>query len=136
MNDTISSLRGALEGLDIAIVGGDLRDAQVDRLRRTFALHDVVHRPTRQSDPSPRAFEAALNGPRVALAIWLCGLSRTNHGKNVRAICKRLGIPWLDCPHVPHPNLLAALICEHRLMDAIFRRRATLTAVDTSGDDR
>lgn len=133
MNDTISSLRGALEGLDIAIVGGDPRDAQVDRLRRTFALGCVVHRPTRQSDPSPRAFEAALNRPRIALAIWLCGLSRTNHGKQLRAICKRLGVPWLDCPHVPHPNLLAARVHELRLTGAIVERRARLLTATRPG---
>lgn len=136
MNDTISSLREAIEGLDIAIVGGDPRDAQVDRLRRTFALHDVVHRPTRQSDPSPRAFEAALNRPRVALAIWLCGLSRTNHGKQVRAICNRLGIPWVDCPHVPHPNLLAARVHDLRLIEAIADRRKLLLADLRSGGVR
>lgn len=133
MYDLISSLRGALDGLDIAIVGGDPRGAQVDRLRRTFALHDVVHRPTRQSDPSPRVFEAALNGPRIALAIWLCGLSRTNHGRQVRAICKRLGVPWLDCPHVPHPNQLAARVHDLRLMEAIAERRAVVLAALRSG---
>ena len=136
MYDTISSLRGALEGLDIAIVGGDPRDAQVDRLRRTFALHDVVHRPTRQTDPSPRAFEAALNRPRVALAIWLCGLSRTNHGRQLRAICNRLDVPWLDCPHVPHPNKLAARVHDLRLIEAIAERRALLLTDLRSGGGR
>lgn len=136
MYDTISSLRGALEGLDLAIVGGDPRGAQIERLRRTFVLHDVVHRPTRQSDPSPRAFEAALTGPRVALAIWLCGLSRTNHGKQLRAICKRLGIPWLDCPHVPHPNQLAARVHDLRLIEAIADRRSRLLTCLRSGGGR
>jgi len=136
MYETINSLRGALEGLDIAIVGGDPRDAQVDRLRRTIALHDVVHRPTRQSDPSPRVFEAALNRPRIALTIWLCGVSRTNQGRQVRAICKRLGLPWLDCPYVPHPNQLAARVHDLRLMDAITERRYFLLTDPRSGGVR
>lgn len=136
MHDTISSLRGALEGLDIAIVGGDPRDAQVDRLRRTFALRAVVHRPTRQSDPSPRAFEAALNRPHIALAIWLCGLSRTNHGRALRSICNRLRLPWLDCPHVPHPNQLAARVHDLRLLEAIAARRNLVLASSRSGGAR
>jgi hypothetical protein len=95
-----------------------------------------VHRPTRQSDPSPRVFEAALNGPRIALAIWLCGLSRTNHGRQVRAICKRLGLPWIDCPHVPHPNQLAARVHDLRLIGAIAERRHLLLTDSRSGGVR
>lgn len=136
MNDQISSLRRAIEGLVIAIVGGDFRDAQVDRLRRTFALEAVVHRPTRQSDPSPRAFAAALDGPRVVLAIWLCGHSRTNHGREFRAMCKRLGIPWLDSPHVPHPNRLAESVRALHLIEAIIERRNRLLSGISSGGAR
>ena len=126
MNSTFELLREALCGLDIALVGGDARSAQVERLRRTFDLHDVVHRTTRRNDPSPRLFESALYGPRVALAVWLCGLSCTSHGKQFRLICNRLGLPWLDCPHVPHPNLLVARVDEFRLLDVIARRRAEI----------
>lgn len=136
MNTNISALFGALHGLDIAIVGGDPRDAQITRLQRDYALNSVVHCPTRQGDPSPRKFEAALHRPGIVLAIWLCGLSRTNHGKQLRAICKGLDIPWLNCPHIPHPNLLAALVHDHRLLDAILRRRSYLLTTASSGGGR
>jgi hypothetical protein len=53
-------------------------------------------------------------------------LSRTSHGKQFRLICNRLGLPWLDCPHVPHPNLLVARVDEFRLLDVIARRRAEI----------
>lgn len=121
-------LREVLEGFDIVIVGGDLRDEQTERLRKTLGLRQVVHRTTRQGDPTSRSFEAALHGPRVILAIWLCGLSRTNHGKQFRAICKDLGIPWFDCPHVPHPHRFAAKVDEIKLIKAIEVRRAELLA--------
>lgn len=121
-------LREVLEGFDIVIVGGDLRGEQTERLRDTFGLRRVVHRTTRQSDPTSQSFAAALHGPRVVLAIWLCGHSRTNHGKQFRAICKDLGIPWFDCPHIPHPNRFAAKVDELQLIEAIIARRAQLLA--------
>lgn len=135
-NISILALRGALEGLDIVIVGGDARDEQTERLRKIFGLRRVVHRTTRQGDPTSRAFEAALHGPRVVLAIWLCGHSRTNHGKQFRAICKDLSIPWFDCPHVPHPNRLTAKVDELQLIEAMIARRAQLLAELQSGGAR
>lgn len=127
-NSNLLFLREALEGFDIVIVGGDARDEQTERLHRIFGLRRVVHRTTRQGDPTSRAFEAALHGPRVVLAIWLCGQSRTNHGKHFRAICKERGIPWFDCPHVPHPNRVVAKVDELQLIETIIARRAQLLA--------
>ena len=66
------------------------------------------------------------SGRPSSLAIWLCGHSRTNHGKQFRAICKDLGIPWFDCPHVPHPNRFGAKVDELQLIEAILTRRARL----------
>lgn len=119
----LDTLRSALRGLDLVLVGGDARIDQIERLRRTFDLRAVVHRATHQNDPSSRLFESALGGRNVALAVWLSGLSRTSHGKRLRLICNEFGIPWVDCPRIPHPNLLAARIQELRLLDAIARRR-------------
>jgi hypothetical protein len=136
MNTHLSISYSALQGLTIALVGGDPRPAHLARLKRAFGLLDVIHCPTRQSDPSPRCFLAALHRPDLVLVVWLCGLSRTNHGKQLRAICNSQCVPWLNCLHVPHPNLLAALIHEHRLLDPILRRRVCLTAVDSSGGGR
>ena len=70
------------------------------------------------------------------LAIWLCGLSRTNHGRQLRAICKRLGIPWLNCRRIPHPHLLSAQVDELRLLDSIERRRSYVLAGLSSGGVR
>lgn len=136
MNNIHAALYDALHGLDIAIVGGDPRDVQITRLQHDFALNRVVHCPTRQADPSPRAFEAALHRPGVVLAVWLCGLSRTNHGRQLRAICGSLSLPWLNCPRIPHPNQLAALVNERHLLNAIIRRRSYLTSTSSTEGGR
>jgi hypothetical protein len=136
MQPPSSPLVSALRGLNIAIVGGDVRDAQVSRLRRVFALRDVIHCTTRQTDASPRRFQSALLRPRIVLVIWLCGLSRTNHGKQLRAICRQLGLPWLDSPRIPHPHLLAARVAELHILEAIERRRALVLADASSGGAR
>lgn len=136
MQTPSSPLLSALRGLTIAIVGGDARDAQVRRLHRVFALRDVVHCPTRQSDASPRRFESALHRPGIVLVIWLCGLSRTSHGKQLRAICRQLGLPWIDSPRIPHPHLLVARVAELHLLEAIERRRALVLGNASSGGAR
>jgi len=136
MNTHFSTSYSALQGLTLVLVGGDPRPAQIARLKRAFGLRDVIHCPTRQGDPSPRCFLSALHRPDLVLVVWLCGLSRTNHGRRLRAICNSEFVPWLNCLHIPHPNLLAALIHEHRLVDSILRRRASLMAVETTGGGR
>lgn len=129
-------LRAALRGLDLVLVGGDARIHQTERLRRAFDLRDVVHRTTQQNDPSSRLFESALNGPRVALAVWVSGQSRTSHGKRLRQICNDLGVPWVDCLYIPHPNTLAARVNEFRLLDAVTRRRDDLLKCLQAGGGR
>ncbi len=133
MHTDNSALYRALKGFTIAIVGGDPREIQLARLQRGFDLDRVVHLPTRRSDPSPRAFGAALRRPDIVLVVWLCGLSRTNHGKQLRAICRTLGIPWVDCLRIPHPHLLDARIDELHLLDAILCRRARVESLQKTG---
>jgi hypothetical protein len=133
MNNNHSALYRALKGLNIAIVGGDARDDSLARLQKDFDLHRVVHCPTRRNDPSTRAFGAALHRPGIVMVVWLCGLSRTNHGKQLRAICRNLGIPWVDCVRIPHPHVLAARVTDLHLLDAIVRRRARLESLLKNG---
>jgi hypothetical protein len=119
---TCQHILRALRGQTIIVIGGDRRDEAIERLQRTFDLFDVVHRPTRKSDASPQRFTAALRRSNVVLAIALRGLLRTHHGKQLHTICRLLGIPLIDCFHIPHPNKLMAEIVHLRLLDVIMNR--------------
>ncbi len=136
MNNNESSLYRALSGLTIAIVGGDPREHSLARLRDQFDRSRIVHCPTIRNDASARAFEAALRRPDVVLVVWLCGLSRTNHGRQLRSICRRLDLPWVDCLRIPYPHILTSRIVELHLLDAIVRRRAQLVSVPSLGGVR
>lgn len=126
MNDNQSALYRALKGLNITIVGGGAREDSLARLQKTFALNRVVHCPTSRNDPSSRSFDTALRRPGIVLVVLLCGLSRTNHGKQLHALCRNLGIPWIDCFHIPHPRALEAQVEGLHLIGAIERRRELL----------
>jgi hypothetical protein len=112
----------ALRGQSIIVVGGDRRDEALDRLRAAFDLREVIHCPTCKNDASSRSFEARLHSPGIVLAIWVLGLSRTHHGKHLHRLCRSAEIPWVDCFRIPHPNRLAAEICELHLLEAIRAR--------------
>ena len=131
MNNNDSSLYRALKGLNLTIVGGDARRESLARLKRDFALDRVVHCPTNRTDPSSRSFDRALRDPGVVLVVWVLGLSRTNHGKQLHALCRNLGIPWVDTFRIPHPHSLEAQVDELRLTSAIERRRELLIAADS-----
>lgn len=112
----------SLRGESIIIVGGPRRDEALDRLRDAFDLREVIHCPTCKNDASTRSFKARLESPGIVLAIWVLGLSRTDHGKHLHRLCRTAGIPWIDCYRIPHPNRLAADIREFHLLDAIRAR--------------
>jgi len=119
-----SLVRSVLRGQKIIVVGGDRREGALARLAAAFDLSGVIHCRTRKTDASPRCFESRLHDPRVALVIWVAGLSRTNHGEQLHLRCRALGIPWVDCFRIPHPNALAARVAELHLLNAIRDRRA------------
>lgn len=131
MNNNQSPLYRALNGLNLTIVGGDARRESLARLKKDFALDRVVHCPTKRTDPSSRCFDRALRSSGVVLVVWVLGLSRTNHGKQLHALCRILGIPWVDTFRIPHPHSLEARVDELRLISAIERRREVLIAASS-----
>jgi hypothetical protein len=112
----------ALRDQRMIVVGGDRRDQQLNRLCTAFALREVIHCPCRKTDASPRSFESSLHAPGIVLAVWALGLSRTHHGEHLHCRCRSMGIPWVDCYKIPHPNRLAQDICELRLIEPILAR--------------
>lgn len=118
----IALIRAALSGRTLLVVGGDPRPAALLRLKDAFALTDVLHAPTRKSDPSPGTFRFRLLAPSIALVIRATGLTRTAHGASLHQHCRELGIPYVDCFRFPHPNLLATRILDLHLLGTLERR--------------
>jgi len=127
----IATARDALRSGRIVIVGGDRRDNCLRRLHTELQLSDVVHCPTRKNDASCNRFVAQLHQPDVLLVVWILGLSRTHHGEHLHRLCRTLGIPWVDCFRIPHPNALLACVEKLRLVDELCRRRASLNLCAT-----
>lgn len=101
------------------VIGGDARDPALERLAHALGLSAVVHCPTRKTDASASSFEAALQRPGISLVLWLSGLTRTSHGRKIRELCARFGLPWLPFRRIPHPNaLLARLDAGHPIRDS------------------
>jgi len=121
---TSSGVRTALQGQRVLVVGGDRRDQALARLRLGLALSDVAHCRTRKSDASPKCFESQIRHPGIVLVVWVLGLSRTHHGEHLHRLCREMGIPWIDCFRIPHPNALIARLVELRLGDALAARRS------------
>lgn len=120
---TQRSILSALEGQKIVVVGGDRREGALTRLRTAFSLADVIHCCTRKGDASPKCFESSLRVSGVVLAVWVLGLSRTDHGEHLHQRCRQLGIPYIDTFRIPHPNALIAAIDDLRLLEALKSRR-------------
>jgi hypothetical protein len=115
--------RLALRGGRIGIVGGDQRRDHIDRIVRAFELQGLLWVPTRESDASPRRFEAALVRDELLLVVSLHGLLRHQHTRDLRAICRSLEVPLLPYWRSPHPLGLAGAIVAQRLINAIRARR-------------
>lgn len=124
-------VHAVLRGQKLLIIGGDPREQALQRLRQGFELRSVVHCATRQTDASAQSFAAQLRAPDNLLVIWVCGLSRTNHGAFVHEQCRSLDIPWIDFMRIPHPHTLVAALERLHLVPALQRRRKIL---DTTGE--
>jgi len=115
-------LREALRDLAVLVVGGDPRADHIDRLRIQLGLGEVIHCPTRKSDPTAACFRAALGDRRLVLVICARGLCRTQHGRSLHDLCRRLGLPLLDCNRIPHPNAVIGTLLERGIDIAVVRR--------------
>lgn len=122
-NDSETSIRAALRGQRLLVIGGDPREKAIARLARDLELAEVVHCPTRQSDASPRRFESQFRAPDFVLVVWVLGLSRTHHGIHVHRLCREAGLPWIDCWRIPNAGVLIAQIARLGVLAAIQRRR-------------
>jgi len=108
-------IRAALKGTRMLIVGGDPSPKTIQRLKSSLSLRQVIHCPTRKSDASARRFQFRLHDQYIALVVCARGLTRTEHGKTLHALCRGLEVPLLNCYHIPHPNNLVASIAKARL---------------------
>lgn len=120
-SNSFELVRAALKGRKIVLVGGDRREDALRRLEGAFELAGVIHCRTRQADPSSRSFRFRLLEPGIALVVWAFGLTRTNHGRELRRLCQGIGIPFIATRHIPHPNRLVEEITSLNLLPALMR---------------
>ena len=119
-------IRCALVDLKMILVGGDPRPNAIEKLKSSLGLDEAIHCPTRKSDASAWRFSSKLRTPRLALVVCVRGLTRTQHGRDLHAMCRRLGLPLLNCSHLPHPNALVAAVAKARLTHTLLQRCAQL----------
>ncbi len=119
-------IRCALVDLKMILVGGDPRPNAIEKIESILGLDEAIHCPTRKSDASARRFASKLRTPRLALVVCARGLTRTQHGADLHALCRELGLPLLNCNHLPHPNALVAAVAKARLTRALLERCAQL----------
>ena len=124
--DLESLLRQAMRGFDVLLVGGERRHEAIDRLRSALGLREVVHCATRRVDPSAHCLSSALRNPKLVLVVCIRGLCRTQHGKDVRALCRDAGLPWIDTLRIPHPRLLLAALAGGPVGKAVLQRAVCL----------
>lgn len=117
-------IRCALTGLKILLVGGDPRPNAIEKIQSCLGLTEAIHCPTRKTDASAWRFLPKLHTARLALVVCARGLTRTQHGADLHALCRDLGVPLLNCNHIPHPNALVAAIAKARLTRAVLERCA------------
>lgn len=115
-------LRHALAGHVVAVIGGDPRPGQIRRIESQLGFKEVVHCTTNRRDASSRRFAHVIHRSDIALVICARGLTRTQHGLDLHALCRRMGIPLLNCNHIPHPNSVLAGIVSARLTDVVLAR--------------
>lgn len=132
MDQANARIRAALRGQTLLVVGGDRRQEQLARLRNALEV-EVIYCPTRRSDASSRAFRCQINRNGIVLVVCVVGLCRTDHCRKLHQLCRQLGIPWIDCHRIPHPNALEAAIEERRLASAITRRARLVSAAGSPG---
>jgi hypothetical protein len=124
--DQESRIRRAIAGFDVLLVGGERRHEAIDRLRSALGLRNAVHVATRRVDPSARCFASALRNPELVLVVCIRALCRTQHGKDLRAMCRQAGLPWLDTSRIPHPRQLLATLAGGPVGRAVLHQSACL----------
>lgn len=113
-----------LHGSTIVLVGGMQRQKHIDRITQRFGLAKLIWVSTRESDASPRRFASVVARPDIDLVVSLLGLSRHQHGSDLRRLCRKFDVPLLTGWKSPHPNGLAAAITTQHLIGPIRVRRA------------
>jgi len=121
-NNEESLILRALGDLILLLAGGNLRPHAVRNIRARFNLPLAICCPTQKSAASPRSFESKLYTPRLALVVCARGLTRTQHGRVLREMCRKLGLALLDSNHNPHPNVLIAAVVGERFIDPVLGR--------------
>lgn len=124
--DLESLLRRAMSGFDVLLVGGERRHEAIDRLRSALGLREAVHCATRRVDPSAHCFSSALRNPGLVLVVCIRGLCRTQHGRDVRALCRHAGLPWIDTSRIPHPRQLLSTLAGGPVGKAVLQRAVCL----------
>jgi len=62
------------------------------------------------------------------LVVCVRGLCRTQHGKDLHDLCRRLNLPLLDQGRIPHPNQLVASLASCPVGLAVLKRAEALRA--------
>ena len=97
-----------LEGKTVVIVGGTRGWEHSDRIIVALRLQAAIWIETRDSDPTPRSFDTVIRRRRPALVVGMRGLMRHQHCRDLRRVCKQMGVPLLEFWHCPHPDRLVA----------------------------
>ena len=120
----IDLARELLGGALVVLIGGDRREAQEARLIEELGLKEAIWIPTRPRDASPRAFQSVLRRGDATLVVSLLGLLRHQHARDIRSLCRRLGVPVITVWRSPSPAGIAAAIESQGVAESIASQRA------------
>lgn len=123
------AIRRALASVKVLLIGGDPRPDTIAKLKSSLDLSELIHCPTRRSDPSSRSFEYKLYTSDIALVVCARGLTRTQHGATLHRICREQKLPLLNCNHIPNVHSLVSGIAKARLTPHLVRRSQALTSL-------
>ena len=88
----------------ILIVGGQVRPITLQRLRTGLSRESVRWVPTRETDPSSRAFASWIQRDETCLVVILIGLVRHQHARDILGLARRYGKPVLHLYRSPNPQ--------------------------------
>lgn len=112
----VERVRGWLEGKELTIIGGELRDDARQRVIRAFGLNDCHWVATNPHD-SYKEFRPFIERPAVKVVLLVIGLTSYSFG-NASALCVKVGKPFVRLPAGYGVNQIAHQImvqCSNRL---------------------
>ena len=96
----------------ILIVGGQVRPITLQRLRTKLSSESVQWVPTRETDPSSRAFTSWIQRDETCLVVILNGLVRHQHARDIAGLARRHQKPVLHLYRSPNPRRIRSALLQ------------------------